>query len=984
MGSSVPLNVSHAIQELVRTQVDRLLSETHQRAWNDWHREDLRQSSLVSRKECLWSLLDRYSGLLSGFGAASLADDSFWLPMYILRADVPRTRLAETPHSSDFRICNVVWEHISSGALAVTLFNNHMDPSLGLQDCVSANPHTGRSPRGVPQAGRKTAKFLRATGMLMDELGQVNPDGVSPCVAFRVGHFVCEYTWSHGEDGERCVSLKQLDLMPKSLQSSHRQPDTIGSRANDTHSLSHEHEKNVSVIYRERFRLRLSEKTVIDAKVTEPSHERSLVEADEVLVTVIGLDPSCTPECLFGGVWGMLPPREQWTIPSRVRHLPAITFYKPSEAEPSVYCRGYRVPCGLPLNRLGINYSGDLARSVDGRSILTAGILFEAYLRHLCAALDDAFRSIPDLAIELALDILTEQRALPHSFGTVLAPSPDIDEEGTMGYRRAFEAAWRMLDSSLPVTDTSLPLYPYTTQSSTEEIELVRALGYHPILVQVHVRQLLKASKAYLAIKVHAEQRLLSAPGAEEPPGTDRLVAALTMLFPNLEGDIVSVRRYENSYPVVLWDGETRTFVMSSSAACPGHGTHDLTAACFCWVGTALFAALASWRSKAASDGDGTQGTASDTAAFHALLRCAGGLAENTAILRQSTSSHSSYSSRYGIVEQDVARSLEQDGDEELEYIDPVAPTSAPSAVPHHPLSSIHAAPPEVSHEERSEPRLRDPFRTKPPLQSPRVHSCRPRRRSEVFVITPLLPSARNSDWGEESQGHRFPEKDAAAPDASPRSASAVLHAPSSWNSNAGARDIADMSDILHDAQDRVDARVQAMVAYYSRDASGLQDQLARAQRRVVELEASLENARQEHVAALAAFRAEHADVLAAKEEALQARERALESKDDMLCERDGSMARLREGLRAQTRRAVGLQGEVRRLRERERRQSERLQMEMESLMARLSQIAQRGGEQSAAGVDEVGVPAGEGEAQDGRGGIYGDGERTLKRKRTH
>ncbi|KAI9061255.1 hypothetical protein FKP32DRAFT_1759747 [Trametes sanguinea] len=981
MGGRRHLDVSLAIQELVRSQVDRLLSQTCQRTWTEWQHEDLRQASLVCRKELSWSLLDRCPGLLSGLGAVSLADDSSWLPVYVLRADIPRDRLLESPYSSDFYICNVVWEHLASGTLAVTLFNNHLDPlAHASRDFMREASSTVGDCSLHSSFGRNAAKFSRTFRTLMDRLGPVDQDGVASCVAFRVGHIVGQYNWSRGEHHDRQIVLSQLDLTPLSLQGAHEQHGTTGPHNEDTPGLSREHEKDVSIIYRERFNLRLSEKIISDARATEPCHERSLVTPDEMLFTVIGLEQSCAPECIFGGVWDMFPPGEQWAIPGRCRDLPSIVFYKPREGDPSFYTRGYRVPYGPPLNRLGIHYLGDLVLSADGQRIVTTGTLFEAYLCQLCAALDDAFRGVSDLAMELALDILTEQRTLPYSFGMILASPLDIDEEGALGYRRGFEAAWRILDSSL--SETSVPLYPYTARSPAEEMELISKLGYRPVLVQGHVRQLLESSKAYPAITVLAQQRLLSAPGAEEPPGTDRLVAALAMLLPDLSGDILSVRRYEHSYPLVLWDPETRTFVMSSSVACAGHASEDLAEPCCCWVGLALFDALASWRSQATGHDGAAQGSITDAAAYHALLQCT---ASKTASLRHSNSSHSSCSA--GTKEKDAARSVDEDGDEELEYIDRVAPTPASSVIVRPPVSSTGAAPLVAPCADLPGSRFITPPNSKLPLNPPRSYPSRSRRRSEVFVITPLLPSVNDSGQGTSSRGLALAEANdaASALDSTPQGASAAPHAPSIWSSsNAGARNIADMSDIMHDAQERVDARVQAMAAYYSREAGALQDQLARAQRRASELETSLEGVRAEHAAALAAVREEHSEVLGAKEEALQARERALESKDDMLRRRDVGIARLREGLRAQTRRAVRLQGEVRRLSVRERRQSERLQAEMEGLLSRLSQIAQGSGEQGAAEGDEITASMGERDAEGGERDAYGDGERTLKRVRTH
>ncbi|KAI0370844.1 hypothetical protein BV20DRAFT_218982 [Pilatotrama ljubarskyi] len=951
------MNIPLAIEALVQNQLDQVLHEAHRRDWSDWTHEDLRKLPSASRKVRKQIMLKEYPGLLSGPVAVTLHED-VWLPAYVLSITIPRFLLAESTHQTDLRICDVIWEHNSSGTLSITLFNNHLDVASSFRHVVSEGESTKRLSKWA--VGRKGCGFLRVARVLMTELrASQKKTGTSLVCRFalRVGHSTGEFGWGEPKDGQPALMLRQLDLHPLSLQQVNEQPGFVFPFDQEASTAIRElsKERRVSAIYRQRFLLRLSEKAVSDARATEPSHERSFVQSDEVLVTVLGLEPTCTPEYLFQGVWGVFPCQKQWTVPPKARNLPEFTFYLPEVnhttgtacssggPKPCFYLRGFLVPSGLPLNRVGVNYPGYLDLSADAQRVITTGAHFGAYLHHLSLALDAAMRTMPDLAVELAVDILTDAKAPPHSFARVLSPSQPTNEEEKVAYRTAFQTAWCRLNPSL--VQSLHAIYPYVPGAPSNEEELIKYFKRHPLPVERHVRELLEKTGAYPPIGHYAESLLLSAPGASQaPPGTDRLRAALAALFPALDGDVLSVRRYEPSQPRAVWDAEARTFVVSASSACE-HQAQDGAEPCLCWIGPALLEAVSNWRSKR----DAQTTDLSEAAVFHALLRCTypGTPAANGEHGTSSSSNDSSSKSALSTAEADIA------DNGELEYADPPSPLPANGA-----LGAGFTPRAQVS-----------PSHSYPSPMSPSLPHRRGRGRSSVFVITPLVSKDKSNNRPSAQISITSPEVDIVGPsDALTNSKAAV-----SPDHPANMQDITDMADIWDDARKRVDARVQAMSSYYSREVSALQEQLSQAQSRVSELESTLVTVREEHAA-----------VLVTKEEALVARDLALESKDDMLRERDVQIGRLKESLGVQTRRAKAAEGEVRRLEVRDRRKSARLRADMEELekiqRRLLSDMLRAKSVQGEQGVgDDDAEDLGEG-GEEGRGGP--EGEPGAKRKR--
>ncbi|RDX44099.1 hypothetical protein OH76DRAFT_1360199 [Lentinus brumalis] len=607
-----------AIQALIQNQVNNILEALHVRHWSEWKHEDLRglRCSTVQKRKKL--LLEGYPGLLAGPHALALRHEH-WSPCYILSADIPVARLRETPH---LQVLNVLWQHQHSKALSLTFYNNHLDNSPSFSDFISEGPSTNRcSQWAVGTSGRG---FLRACHYVLGPHQRAQGNMYRLAVALRVGHTTGEFMYRTSDTGKEEFALRRQDLTPLSFQ-------RVNSDKGFSFPFDHllplgtplaSKQSRVSAIYNARFLQGLSERLSDVQVAMEPSHERSLVKSDEVVVTIYGLrDPSLSPEYLFSGVYGIFPPPPTltWAVSAHGQAATDITFFllprtasllvgdgthSFAETRGRFYYRNYLVPAGPTFNRLCVNYYGDLHLTADGMSVQVSDDLFALYRKNISTAMDTAIRTIPELAVELAYDILTEPGDVADTFGRMLSRAVKAqDDDGKDAYRTAFTKAWCRLDPAL----SARSVYPYVAgvEGMAHDKALTEQLGLHPISVAAHVKVLLEKVGAYPAIGVYADRLLCSALGTVNvPPGIDVLKRCLTVLFPNLPGGPLSVRQYPYQFPRAVWDAEAQTFAVASAACnCDMRegeppARHNSDPACMCWCAPVLQEAVLSWHTK--------------------------------------------------------------------------------------------------------------------------------------------------------------------------------------------------------------------------------------------------------------------------------------------------------------------------------------------------------------------------------------------------
>ncbi|OCH91349.1 hypothetical protein OBBRIDRAFT_530566 [Obba rivulosa] len=260
---------------------------------------------------------------------------------------------------------------------------------------------------------------------------------------------------------------------------------------------------------------------------------------NDFAITILGLPASLTVHDIFSGIYGMSSVSHRWEFPGPLSSSPKFHFYIPPfepgcTHQAQFYHRDRLVPSGLPVCRLGTNYTGQLEFSSDGM-VLRAGKLYEEYKASLSYTVQQGFAS-KELASVLALDILTDDGSRDATIGRVLRPSICTNKDH---YRNAFEVAWRRRNPLLPSGRT---FYPYA--NALEQQHIIDC-GLAPIPVFPHVRLILMQSGAFPAVATYAQMELLKAPPSGRAtgiPGYDRLQRGMVAMLPGLTKEGVSMR----------------------------------------------------------------------------------------------------------------------------------------------------------------------------------------------------------------------------------------------------------------------------------------------------------------------------------------------------------------------------------------------------------------------------------------------------------
>ncbi|KAJ7466048.1 hypothetical protein FB451DRAFT_1561304 [Mycena latifolia] len=616
--------VPFAVKEYVQNVVGQALKDLRVREWSDWTREDLRDASPKEREQRKQALVTAYPGLMTGPHGAAVKRLKAWVPWYILSTTIPQSRLRTSITTSDLQIALVVWRHTSLEIIALSVYNNHLDAKAKFSSFTVDGSSTSRHNQWA--VGEKGKGFILATQFLHEwverYIGQRKIDGlempkeVKEGISFRVGHQIGSLKWKKPRYPDEEDDLLQVvldDLTPRTVDE-HMEKQAAEKRAKNNKNSSDEEDDDEVDFYGyaaavpETPKLRKTAesamKGVYSRRATQQldskgekdvlhNRGRCVVSTDEVAVTIVGLDGSFTPEYLFSAIYGIISPPQAW-------HDAPTDASATTKSTTKFYHRDQYVPYGLHLNRISVNYHGDLNITSDRVAILRDSRV-TAYKLAVSRSADEAFRTLPDLAQELALDILSDD----HSEGLAYLVRPR-DKAGHKQYRTAFDAALRKLHPEIPADAAIHPTAGSTTDVLFKELEM------SPLEVSTKVWEIMEASGAYITIEEHARAVLLAAPSVPDSQGLARLRVALAVVAPDVPPQHITVRAYDKSTPSVVWDKRNKLFAFALPPKCaehPGRG------ACFCWVGPFLH--------DAAKDYDGAQlGT---TKLFRAYLLCMNG-----------------------------------------------------------------------------------------------------------------------------------------------------------------------------------------------------------------------------------------------------------------------------------------------------------------------------------------------------------------------
>ncbi|KAF7364399.1 hypothetical protein MSAN_01100600 [Mycena sanguinolenta] len=556
-------SIAFAVREYVQNITDQILKDLKVREWRDWSREDFRHKTTSERTARKHSLEETYPGLFTGPHGLLLRSQNY-LPLYILSARVA------IQGKTNFMAAIVVWSTDSSRN-ALSFFNNHLDDHASFESFVVDGKSTKKHDQWT--VGKKGRGFILATQYLAEHIpdaGKQSGPSVSFGISFRIGEQVGELKWktSPTVGSEPLLRVILDDLTTRTLQEylAHRYLIDVGNAVDGGQPDSYDRTLETSVM-REEARLIL--KQVAKRRMLwgmDGPDAKSVVKSDEVCITIIGIaQRESDPEYLFSSIYGIIPPSFQWRIPNS-----PVEFFLHGKT-PRFYHRDQLVPHGLHLNKVSINYHGDLILSSDRAMVQTDPTHVSEYRDALRSAIHWAFQTLPYLAIELANDILTDDHS--DGFAGILTPP---DKDAAAQYRTAFETVWRR-----QIT-TPLELHP-STRTETN-LSLFAQLGLEPVMVSPRVLDFLYQSGAYLPIAVYAGKLLLESPPVPDFGGLGRIRSALRTLLPTLASENISVRQYSHRYPSVVLDEQHKLVAFAQPQPCEDHSSKE----CLCPIGPGL------------------------------------------------------------------------------------------------------------------------------------------------------------------------------------------------------------------------------------------------------------------------------------------------------------------------------------------------------------------------------------------------------------
>ncbi|KAJ7443144.1 hypothetical protein FB451DRAFT_984673, partial [Mycena latifolia] len=619
---SIPFAVKDSIIPSLKWLRCQVLKALGVREWSDWKREDLREASSKDRQSRKQRLIQESPGILTGPHGAKLKDKG-WLPLYILSATISaaeitlaatrmRTKHRTVPGLADLTIAIILWRHDTAPLQALSVFNNHLDADAKFSSFVVDGESTSRSNKwAVGEMGKGFAStcqfFVEAVEKFLTAQKVRKSPKDDAGVSFRMGHQIGTFHWIKKPPKLRVV---QDDLTPFTVEEYLRHQGAYAPVIHSSNELpqntipvSEDDKDPPAAVHRPRpvvlpLRDAQKERKAADAFLrgvgarrrnpqTRESGKKAvntgnwcLVHADEVSITVIGLGGALEPEEIFSGIYGLIPPPQAWRVPDSPIEfflLPTHPGRREAHQSPSrnvkFYLRDQHILHGPHLNRLSINYHGDFNLVADRTTLFTweKDVKMVDYKRALGDCANRGFM-IPQLGVELALDILTDD----HSDGIASQLFPP-DAQRAEPYRGAFEAAMRQINPTIP---PQAPIYP----SLTPQNWLCQELGFTPVVVSRRALSIMTSSGAYPDIRGYPRQQLLSAPPAPNPHGLDRLRAAVAIFAPDVPPENVTIRDYRRSFLPVVWDKNTKVFAFGLPPKCDDHPESP----CTCWIGPIL------------------------------------------------------------------------------------------------------------------------------------------------------------------------------------------------------------------------------------------------------------------------------------------------------------------------------------------------------------------------------------------------------------
>ncbi|EMD35093.1 hypothetical protein CERSUDRAFT_97006 [Gelatoporia subvermispora B] len=249
------------------------------------------------REQMKERLLNDFPAMRSGTHWELLIEPE-WLPLCVFDATVSSNELAK-PGSEDLRICNVIWQ-CDGGPLGLSFYNNYQN----LKGVMNLN--FGLASQYLVELGQRT--YPTGFGKSLSQAQ----------VSVRAGNHIgnLEKKYDSWELNIMDFSTMTYDVFKRKHEASHGTAPPATSEWEN--------------LMRMKFETCKKSRSTAHLEAQLLTGQRWKVPLDDFVITVIDIPPKLTPQEIFSGIFGMIPPSRSWTIRVLPPSTPLVQFYLPN------------------------------------------------------------------------------------------------------------------------------------------------------------------------------------------------------------------------------------------------------------------------------------------------------------------------------------------------------------------------------------------------------------------------------------------------------------------------------------------------------------------------------------------------------------------------------------------------------------------------------------------------------------------------------
>jgi hypothetical protein len=195
-GAAADWDVEEAVVRLLQNATDQVGRAYRHRNWRGLRLEDLRNASDYERLTRKDRLRKEYP-ILPLCQSFLYSDPSEWRPILVLSGSVPMDEFHDdylaTAPQKDLRILVVLWRHMESRLISISLYNNHLDSSVTSRHLALRGVTVNTDEKWTN--GSKGQSFMNATHTLQLALAKDRAGNTTGKINVQLGESLYRCRW---------------------------------------------------------------------------------------------------------------------------------------------------------------------------------------------------------------------------------------------------------------------------------------------------------------------------------------------------------------------------------------------------------------------------------------------------------------------------------------------------------------------------------------------------------------------------------------------------------------------------------------------------------------------------------------------------------------------------------------------------------------------------------------------------------------------